>query len=261
MTPLPRLMVAPNGARRGHADHAALPVTDEEVVQTARACQEAGADGIHLHIRDEAGLHLLDAGRYQALLDRLCGEVPGMYLQVTSEAAGRYSAEEQREMMRALRPAHVSVALREMVRAKEDWAEAYAFYHWAADNAVEVQHILYSPEEVAGFVRALEDGKIPGDHHLIQLVRGSYAEGEAGATPLAAYLAEMDRADSHSFDWMLCAFGRGETASLVEAAQNGGKARSGFENSLWNSDGSLAADNAARIREVDAALRAVSGPL
>jgi uncharacterized protein (DUF849 family) len=259
MTPLPRLMVAPNGARRGKSDHPALPVTDQEVVETARACHQAGADGIHLHIRDAEGLHLLDAGRYQALLDQLTDEVPDMYLQVTSEAAGRYGADEQRKMMYALRPAHVSVAMREMVREPGDWPQAREFYDWAAENSVDVQHILYSPDEVSGFVDALNAGYIPGDHHLIQLVRGTYADGEKGATPLADYLVQMKRADAKTFDWMLCAFGQGETASLVEAARNGGKARAGFENSFWNSDGTLATDNAMRIREVDAGLRDAAG--
>lgn len=114
MTPLPRIMVAPNGARRGKADHPALPITDDELVDTTRACIAAGADGVHLHLRDGNGKHLLDAARYRFLLERLEAEVPGAYLQVTSEAAGIYDAPAQRAMMRALKPRYVSVALREM---------------------------------------------------------------------------------------------------------------------------------------------------
>jgi uncharacterized protein (DUF849 family) len=253
-------MVAANGARRGKSDHPALPVTDDEVSKAALACFKAGADGIHLHIRDAAGEHLLDAGRYSALLARLADEVPNMYLQITSEAAGRYSADEQREMMYALKPAHVSVAMREMVRKPDDWTEASEFYHWAAANGVEIQHILYSPDEVASFVTALEVGKVPGNHHLVQIVRGTYADGNVGAADLTDYLMQLDKGQKYSFDWMVCAFGQDETASLVDAALKGGKARAGFENSLWNADGSLAADNTARILEVDAALR-VAAPL
>jgi uncharacterized protein (DUF849 family) len=58
-----------------------------------------------------------------------------------------------------------------------------------------------------------------------------------------------------TFDWMVCAFGAAETDSLVRAAQLGGKARVGFENSLRNKDGSQAVSNAVRVREVDEALR------
>ena len=81
------------------------------------------------------------------------------------------------------------------------------------------------------------------------------ALGATGADDLIDYLAQLDRAGKHSFDWMLCAFGQGETQSLAEAARLGGKARAGFENSFWNADGNLAVDNAERIQEVDAALR------
>ncbi len=255
MMALPRLMVAPNGARRSKSDHPALPVTDAELIDTAKQCMAAGADGIHLHLRDDRGAHLLDAQRYRRLLDQLEAEVPGAYLQVTSEAAGRYDAEAQRAMMRQLKPRYVSVAMREMVRTPEEWPAAQAFYAWAAETGVEIQHILYTPQEVQGFVIAIQNGHIPGRHHLIQLVRGTYAEGSKNAFPLSQYLTELKRADGQSFDWMLCAFGTDETASLVEAARLGGKARVGFENSFHNGDGTVAADNAERVREVDTALR------
>lgn len=259
MRPLPRLMVAPNGARRGKVDHPALPVTDDELVETARACQQAGADGLHMHIRDASGRHLLDARRYATLLDRLADQVPGMYLQVTSEAAGRYEAEEQRAMMRGLRPKYVSVALREMVRHPDDWPAARDFYLWAADQGIEIQHILYSPHEVSAFADAWVSGLIPGKSQLLQFVQGSYANGSRDSIPLESYLEPLRRAEGMSFDWMSCAFGADETASLVRAAELGGKARVGFENSLHNRDGTIAADNAARVREVDAAIRAVTG--
>lgn len=259
LTPLPRLMVAPNGARRGKADHPALPVTDDELVETARACQLAGADGLHMHIRDASGRHLLDAGRYAALVERLADQVPGMYLQVTSEAAGRYEAEEQRAMMRGLRPKYVSVALREMVRRPDDWPAARDFYLWALDNGIEIQHILYSPHEVRAFADAWVAGLIPGTMQLLLFVQGSYANGSRDSIPLETYLQQLDRASGMSFDWMSCAFGADETASLVRAAELGGKARVGFENSLQNRDGTTATDNAERVREVDAAIRDVTG--
>ncbi len=257
MTPLPKIMVAPNGARRSKSDHPALPVTDAEIVAAAVACEQAGADGIHVHIRDADGLHEIDTGHYRAVLDQLREAVPDMYLQVTSESADRYSSDEQRRIMRALAPDHVSVAMREMVREPADWDAAQDFYAWARDAGVDVQHILYSPQEVRAFCRALDEGRISGDHHLIQIVQGTYANGAKGKAALADYLAEMTATDGQTFDWMLCAFGAEETDSLVAAAKVGGKARVGFENSLWNKDGSLATDNAARVTEVFAAMRQI----
>jgi uncharacterized protein (DUF849 family) len=49
---LPAVMVAPNGARLGKAEHPALPVTIAEIVATARACHTAGAGAINAHLRD-----------------------------------------------------------------------------------------------------------------------------------------------------------------------------------------------------------------
>ncbi len=258
MRSLPRLMVAPTGARRGKFDHPALPITEDEIVETAHACQKAGADGIHLHIRDESGAHLLDADRYHALLDRLGAEVPGLYLQVTSEAAGRYGPDEQRAMMRRLKPANVSVGLREMVRGSEDWPAARDFYHWAQDNEVGIQHILYSPQDVSLFADACANDLIPGPRHSILFVQGCYAHGARHSIDLEEYLAPLEPVAEAEIDWMVCAFGEDETASLVRAAELGGKARVGFENSMWHADGSLARDNAARVREVDAALRGLA---
>lgn len=254
-TPLARVMVAPNGARRGKSDHPALPVTDDEMVETAIACHAAGADGIHLHLRDAQGAHLLDAGRYGALVARLQEAVPGMYLQVTSEAAGRYSAAEQQMMMKALKPAHVSVGLREMVRQPGDWPRAREFYRWAADQGVQIQHILYSPAEARAFADACRNRLIPGESHLLLFVQGSYANGAADAVPLEGYLAPLAEAGI-VHDWMACAFGPEETQSLLRAAELGGKLRVGFENSLWHADGTLARDNAERVAALRAALSA-----
>ena len=243
-------MVAPNGARRGKAQHPSLPITEQELVQTAVNCQRVGADGIHIHIRDDDGHHMIDAGRYKAVLDLLAEEVPQLYLQVTSEAAGRYSARDQQNMVKSLKPKHVSVAMREMVRTGTDWQQATEFYTWAEDNGIEIQHILYSTAELNTFLSACSKGAIPGKHQLLQLVQGTY-DGSERSNPakIGDFTKLIDNSDL-SIDWGLCAFGVEETSCLVEAARLGGKVRVGFENSLWNADGSLAKDNAARVTEV-----------
>ncbi|WP_195753677.1 3-keto-5-aminohexanoate cleavage protein, partial [Vibrio parahaemolyticus] len=49
------IIVAPNGARKTKHDHANLPMTKDELVAEAIACQTAGAAMIHLHARDANG--------------------------------------------------------------------------------------------------------------------------------------------------------------------------------------------------------------
>src|SRR5690625_7685993 len=109
------LMVAPNGARRLHADHPAIPLTPEALARDAVACRDAGAAMMHLHVREPDGRHLLDAGAYREATAAIRGAVgDDLLLQVTSEAAGRYGPEAQRRRMAELQPEAVSVAGREL---------------------------------------------------------------------------------------------------------------------------------------------------
>lgn len=260
-TPLPDLMVAPTGARRGKSDHPELPVTLPEILATAQACHRAGAQGLHLHVRDAAGAHSLDPGLYQEATAALSETVPDMFVQITSEAAGRYGPDAQIEVIRALRPPSVSAAVRELVPDPAQEPAAQAFYHWAAEAGVIIQHIVYAPSELARFVGLVRSGVIPGTHHQLQLVLGTYADPDSShPEDLGGFLDQMGRAPELGFDWMLCAFGAAETACLLAAAARGGKMRVGFENSLWHADGRVARDNADRVRAVLAALEKPATP-
>ena len=68
---LPKLMVAPNGARPMKKDHPSVPVTIDEIVETAKACFNAGAGGIHFHLRDENGQHILNSDMCLKALEKL----------------------------------------------------------------------------------------------------------------------------------------------------------------------------------------------
>lgn len=247
-------MVAPNGARRTKADHPALPVTIAETVKAARACFEAGAGALHAHVRDEDQRHVLDAGRYRELLEEMALQVPDMDVQVTTEAVGRYLPAEQRALVRDLRPTMVSISLKEMLSDGEE-AEARRFYQWAHASEIAVQHILYAAEEAQRFFNLLDAGVLPDAPPQLLFVLGRYAKDQNSAAedldPFLDSLAERDAA-SPDVDWAVCAFGAGETRCLEYAANRGGKARVGFENSLWNADGSVAKDNAERVAEVAA---------
>lgn len=255
--PLPLIMAAPNGARRTKADHAALPVTIEETVEAAKACLLAGAGGLHAHIRDQAGAHVLDAGLYGGLVSQLETSVPEMQIQITTEAVGRYSPEEQRALVRDVKPGAVSIAVREMVPDDDEVDAARAFYAWAREERIAVQHILYSPEDLVRFFGFVRTSVIPGTDHQLLFVLGRYAtDQESVPDDLTPFLDTLAAGQGQlSLDWAVCAFGHRETECLVEAVRNGGKARIGFENGLWNRDGSLARDNADRVRDLVEALR------
>jgi uncharacterized protein (DUF849 family) len=258
MAGLATVMVAPNGARRTKADHPALPVTIAEIAACARQCFAAGAGAIHAHVRDAGGVHVLDAGLYRELIGEIGRSAPGMTVQITTEAVGRYTPREQRAVVRQVMPQAVSVAPREMM-ADGDVAAARSFYHWAREAAIAVQHILYAPGEVARLGQWIADGTVPSGPQQVLYVLGRHRAGEESSRDELQPFLDAAGILAESPDWAVCAFGRAETECLVAAAAMGGKMRVGFENSLWNADGSLARSNAERVRRLFEALQVTPG--
>ena len=236
------LMVAPNGARRMRGDHPELPVTPEQTAETAAACFAAGAQALHLHVRDDEGRHSLDAGRYREALDAVRESAPGMDVQITTESAGIYDAAAQLACLEALRPAAASVSVREMARDPQLAARAYAL---CAEADTQVQHILYGPDCIAQLRRWYQDGTVPGSMRDAIFVLGKYippvlAQPE-GLTAFRDATADL------RMNWTVCAFGRHERACLLAAVAAGGDVRIGFENNIETPEGGLLADNAASV--------------
>ena len=103
---------------------------------------------LHLHVRDAAGAHTLDAAAYRSAIGAVRGAVGDkLIVQVTTEAVGRYSAAEQMALVRELCPEAVSIALRELI--PDDAAEAAAaeFLAWTVGAGIGVQYILYAGDE------------------------------------------------------------------------------------------------------------------
>lgn len=254
------IAIAPNGGRRTKTDHPALPMTPEELAGTASECLEAGACMIHVHVRDAEGRHLLDVEAYTratTAIRRAVGE--RLVLQITSEALGIYKPEEQMAVVRAVRPEAVSLALREL--APDESAEpAFAeFMAWLRQERVAPQIILYSPEEALRLDRIYRRGDVPFENIPVLYVLGRYTVGQ---TSRPADLLPFLAPDMPSFrDWMVCAFGRHETACVTAGALLGGHVRIGFENNLDLPDGTRAESNAKLVECTVSALEACGCPL
>lgn len=255
---LPAIMVAPNGARRGKADHPALPVTISEIVEAAGSCHAAGAGAIHAHVRDADGAHVLDAGLYRELIAEMAQAVPGMAVQITTEAAGRYCPGAQRALLRELTPEGVSISLSEML-SDGDRAAARRSYHALVEAGVAVQHILYDATQVAALADEMAAGTLPAAGLQVLYVLGRYTAGQQSEAGMLSPFLETAHSAGLRPDWAVCAFGQAETMCLQHALSLGGKARVGFENNLHMANGSIAPDNAARVREI-ASLQAAPSP-
>ena len=239
------IAVAPNGARRTKKDHSELPITPAELARSASTCVKEGAAMMHLHVRDSAGEHTLDPGRYLTAVKAVEAAVGDtMLLQVTSEAAGIYDADNQIDLMERLAPHCLSCGLREFVKDRQWYVRAENFFTRLYRAGILIQYILYSPEDVSWYEQLCRLGVLPGESHFLLFVIGRYSDNSGEPYDLTDYVRSLERKSR----WMACAFGRNEYSVMKQAAKLGGHARVGFENNLLLPDGSPAADNAELVR-------------
>ncbi len=204
---------------------------------------------IHLHVRDENEGHTLDAETYRIATKAVREAVgPDMIVQVTSEAVGLYTAEEQMAMVRDVRPEAVSLAVRELCPDAASETAASAFFAWLVAENIHPQFILYDAADVTRMVDLCQRGIVPIDAPSVLYVLGRYSKDLTSA-PLDL-LPFLDAAGERKWPWSICAFGHLEAACALSAAAMDGHVRVGFENNLLMADGSTAPDNAALVAQV-----------
>ena len=266
MTPQPiAIAVAPNGARKTHVDHPALPITPDELAACARQCVDAGAAMLHLHVRRPDGTHSLEPDDYRpaiAAVQQAVGDA--LVIQMTTEAVGIYTPEQQMASVRALQPEAISAALRELAPDAAHEAAAARFFAELAAARTAIQYILYSADDVVRYRDLRARGVLPDTPHWVLFVLGRYSAGQrSDPSDLLPFLqAWADGGElTASVPWAMCAFGPREAECALSAALLGGHARLGFENNMALPDGSTAPDNAALVTNLRRHLDALHRPI
>ncbi len=226
------IMVSPTGARLDKKDHPNLPITIPEIVEAVHQSALAGAEAVHLHVRDANGQHVLDAGLYEEASCEIALQNQHVAVQITTEAAGIYAPSEQLELLEKLMPTAASISLREV---RQDRDVARRIYDMCRSNEVEVQHIVYDDDD-ARLLQFWQDEGVLDENASVILVLGSYVEGRPASIPeftaLKAALPSVGQV-------MACAFGPTEHTCLSYAAAQGADVRVGFENSICDENGRL----------------------
>ena len=244
---LPRLMVAPNGARPMKKDHAAVPITINEIVKTGEACFKAGAEAIHFHTRNNKGEHVLDSGLCKETLSELQKKVPKMHLQITTEAIGKYSPEEMRKLAYDVLPPGISIGIREMIPSRLPKSEDIKIYQKLTEAGTKIQHICYEPEDIDLLSNLLTQCKISKDGVWCMFVIGHYTGKISNPKKISLFTQKLIKNEFNA-DWAVCAFAKEEISCLETAIKLGGKIRVGFENSFLLPDGSIAPNNETKVK-------------
>ncbi|MDF2156167.1 3-keto-5-aminohexanoate cleavage protein [Vibrio sp. CAU 1672] len=255
------IMVAPNGALKSKADHSHLPMSQQEIVAEVLACQKAGAAMVHLHARDQHGNHSLaiddNAALYQAVKTAV-GEQ--MLVQLTTEAVGQYTPEQQMALIRAVQPEAASFALRELFSEPRDTETVSEFFYWAAEQNIISQIILYDQADIERYFQLRERGVLPAYNQHTLVVLGRYQCGRQ-PSPWDLRRLSLARFEQQGVRCAVCAFGAREQDCVLSAMLLGLDARIGFENNHLSPQGIPALDNAEQVHRLQLLCQQLNLPL
>ena len=255
------IIVAPNGARKTKQDHAQLPMTIEEMVTEAKACQTAGATMIHLHARDAQGRHSLEVDDNLEIYHAVKAAVGNsMIVQLTTEAVGMYSPQQQMALIKAVKPEAASFALRELIPDEQSDEQGFVFFDWVAAQGILSQIILYDQADIERYFSLQERGVLPKHNQHALVVLGRYHEAQQ-SSPWDLRALHLERFIEENVRCAVCAFGAREQDCLTHAMLLGLDVRVGFENNHLSADGQPANCNAEQVQRLKEVSKLLDVPL
>lgn len=249
-----------------------VPVTPEQIANSAIGAAKAGAAIVHLHVRHpQTGKASMDLGLYREAVERIRASDTDVVINLTTGAGGRFipgaedpsvagpgtsltSPEKRAQHIKALRPEICSLDMGSLNMS--DWVFVNTPAHIAAIGAIAYESGTRPELEVfeAGHVmlaRAMmEDGRLrtPG---LFQLCLG--VRWAQPATPEA--LRYMHSLLPKGSIWFAFGVGLGQFPMVAETIQLGGHVRVGLEDNLYLERGKLAPDNASLVEKAVGIIR------
>ncbi|MEH0699924.1 3-keto-5-aminohexanoate cleavage protein [Vibrio owensii] len=255
------IIVAPNGARKTKQDHDQLPMTIEEMVAEAKVCQTAGATMIHLHARDAQGTHSLEVDDNLEIYHTVKAAVgDSMIVQLTTEAVGMYSPQQQMALIKAVKPEAASFALRELIPDEQSEEQGFAFFDWVAAQGILSQIILYDQADIERYFSFRERGVLPKHNQHALVVLGRYHEAQQ-SSPWDLRALHLERFIEENVRCAVCAFGAREQDCLTHAMLLGLDVRVGFENNHLSVDGQPANCNAEQVQRLKEVSKLLDVPL
>ncbi len=251
MTPSTLITVAPTGAEVRKAEVPALPVTLEELLTSAKQCQEAGAAVVHVHIRDEHAGPTLDLGRLTETVQAL-RESTDLIVQLSTGGAVTDPFGDRLRVLEA-GPDACSLTCGTVNFGDEVFHNPWPFirdlYQRTQQLGVVPEFELFDLGHVATLHRLLaEFGPPEGGHVHCDLVMG-VPGGMAGDAPtlVAAAAALPDGAT-----WSATGIGRATLPVMFAALAAGGHLRVGMEDTLTFARGRPVGGNAELVERAAA---------
>jgi uncharacterized protein (DUF849 family) len=225
-----------NGSRRP-GDHPRLPLTPSQIAQDVAAVVAAGADAVHLHVKDTQGSDTLSGDALASVLGAVRAVAPRVPLGVTT---GAWALPDPRQRVAAIR-SWVTRPDCASVNWHEDGSEAVAAA--LLDAGVDVEAGLWHAAAVEAWLSSpLRDRCC---RVLLELPDGL---DEAATDAEADRLSALVRRGTPGPTVLLHGEGSSCWPAVRHAHRRGLQTRIGLEDVLELPDGSPAPDNASLVR-------------
>ncbi|SNR97718.1 Uncharacterized conserved protein, DUF849 family [Actinomadura mexicana] len=225
------ITVAPTGAESAKADVPGLPVTLDELVQTAKECEAAGAAVIHVHIRDDDARPTLDPSRLRDTVAAL-RESTGLIVQLSTGGAVTDPYEDRLRVLDA-GPDMCSLTCG-TVNFGDDvfmnpWSFMVELYERTQELEIVPEFELFDLGHITSLHRLLDRHGLPyGGHVHCDLVMGVPGGMPGDARTLVAAVEALPEGAT----WSATGIGRTSLPVLFAALSAGGHLRVGMEDTV-----------------------------
>ncbi len=231
------ITVAPTGAETSKQDCPQLPTTLEELVQTARECEAAGAAMIHIHIRDEDHEPTLDLGRLKETVAAM-RENTSLVIQLSTGGSVRDPLKDRLRVLDA-EPDSCSLTVGTTNFGDDVFSNPWPFvcelYQLSQERQIVPEFELFDLGQVHALARLIDTYGLPyGGKVHCDLVMGVPGGMNGTADALVASVAAMPVAVT---SWSATGVGRSTLAVALAALSKGGHLRVGMEDVLTMSQG------------------------
>jgi len=254
-----------------------LPITPEQIAESAIGAARAGAAIVHLHARDpHDGRPTQDPDLFRRFLPAIAAACD-VVVNITTGGSQTMTVEHRLQPALQLQPELASLnmgtmnfGLYEMLPRQKSWQHEWEPQYLAASEAGMFRNTfkdiadilrLCSPNGTRFELECYDIGHLYTAAHFldrrllkpplfIQSVFG--IRGGIGGHPddVAHMKRTADRLFGDSYQWSVLGAGRNQMTIARQAAELGGHVRVGLEDSLWIDKGQLATSNAQQVEKV-----------
>ncbi|WP_030156990.1 3-keto-5-aminohexanoate cleavage protein [Glycomyces sp. NRRL B-16210] len=229
------ITVAPTGAEVDKAEVPALPVTLDELVDTAVHCERAGASIIHVHLRDDAARPTLDPVRLRDAVAAL-RDTTDLIVQLSTGGSVR-DEEAARLAVLDAEPDMASCTMGTVNFGGDVFMNRWDFivelHERMLERAVVPEYELFDLGHVAALERLLERHGLPfGEHVHVDFVLGVPGGAAGDASTVTAFAEAVRRYLPEGTTFSATGIGKTSLPVMFASLAHGGHLRVGMEDTV-----------------------------